>query len=144
MRIVRLDLKAFGPFTDLSLDFSGGAPGGLHVVYGPNEAGKSSALRAVRDLLYGFEHRTRDAHLHPTEELCIGGLLEGPEGSLYVQRVKRRKASLLDADGKPIDEAHLRKILGGVDRATFERSFGLGHAELEAQGERLLRGEASV
>ena len=40
----------------------GGAPGGLHVVYGANEAGKSTALRAVRDLLYGFEHRTRDSH----------------------------------------------------------------------------------
>jgi len=144
MRLARLDLKAFGAFTDVSLDFSRGAPGGLHVVYGANEAGKSTALRAVRDLLYGFEHRTRDGYLHATEELCIGGLVEGPEGSVYVQRVKRRKDSLLDADGVPIDEARLKRLLGGVDRETFTQSFGLGHAELEAQGERLLRGEASI
>ncbi len=144
MRIVRLDLKAFGPFTNLSLDFSGGSPGGLHVIYGPNEAGKSSALRAVRDLLYGFEHRTRDAHRHATEDLCIGGLLEGLEGRVYVQRIKRRKDSLLDADGAVFDEARLKKLLGGVERDTFTRSFGLGHAELEAQGERMLKGEASV
>jgi len=144
MRLARLDLKAFGAFTDVSLDFSGGAPGGLHVIYGANEAGKSTALRAVRDLLYGFEHRTRDGYLHATEDLCIGGLLEGAEGELYIQRVKRRKDSLLDADGAPLDEARLKRLLGGIDRETFTQSFGLGHAELEAQGERLLRGESSI
>jgi uncharacterized protein YhaN len=144
MRLARLDLKAFGSFTDVSLDFSSGAPGGLHVVYGANEAGKSTALRAVRDLLYGFEHRTRDGYLHSSEELRIGGLLEGAEGELYVQRVKRRKDSLLDAEGAPLDEARLKRLLGGIDRDTFTQSFGLGHAELEAQGERLLRGESSI
>jgi uncharacterized protein YhaN len=144
VRIVRLDLKAFGSFTGASLDFSGGAPGGLHVVYGPNEAGKSTALRAVRDLLYGFEHRTPDAHLHRSEDLRIGGLLEGAGRTLYVQRIKRRKDSLLDEQGSPLDDALLRKLLSGVDRETFTRSFGLDHQELEEHGERLLRGESSV
>ncbi|HTQ03318.1 MAG TPA: AAA family ATPase [Polyangiaceae bacterium] len=144
MRILRLDLKAFGPFSGTSLDLSGGAPGGLHLVYGPNEAGKSSALRAVRDLLYGFEHRTPDAHRHRNEDLRIGGLLEGPDGTIYVQRLKRRKDSLVDEAGAPFDEARLRKLLGGVDRETFTRSFGLDHAELELHGERMLKGEASV
>jgi len=144
MRLARLDLRAFGPFTGVSLDFSAGAPGGLHVIYGPNEAGKSSALRAVRDLLYGFEHKTPDAHRHRSEDLRIGGLLEGPDGTLYVQRLKRRKDSLVDAEGEPLDEARLARLLGGVDRETFTRSFGLDHAELELQGERMLRGEASV
>jgi uncharacterized protein YhaN len=144
VRIRRLDLKAFGSFTGASLDFSAGAPGGLHVVYGPNEAGKSTALRAVRDLLFGFEHRTPDAHRHRSEDLRIGGLLEGPDGVVYVERLKRRKDSLLDEAGAPFDEARLRKILGGVDRETFTRSFGLDHGELELYGERLLKGDASV
>jgi uncharacterized protein YhaN len=144
VRILRLDLKAFGPFTGASLDLSAGAPGGLHVIYGPNEAGKSTALRAVRDLLYGFEHRTPDAHRHRSEDLRIGGLLSGPDGPVYVQRLKRRKDSLIDATGEPMDEARLRKLLGGVDRETFTRSFGLDHAELELHGERMLKGEASV
>jgi uncharacterized protein YhaN len=144
VRLLRLDLKAFGPFTGTSLDLGAGAPGGLHVIYGPNEAGKSTALRAVRDLLFGFEHRTPDAHLHRNEDLRIGGLLEGPEGVIYVQRLKRRKDSLVDEAGAPFDEARLRRLLGGVDRDTFARSFGLDHAELELHGERMLKGEASV
>ncbi len=134
MRLARLDLRAFGPFTGVSLDLSAGAPGGLHVVFGLNEAGKSSALRAVRDLLYGFEHRTGDAHLHRSEDLRLGGLLEGPEGLMYIQRVKRRKDSLLDEHDAPLDEARLRKFLGGVDRDTFTRSFGLGHARARGSG----------
>ena len=50
MKILSLDLLAWGPFTDRSLRFTAGSEG-LHVIYGPNEAGKSSALRALRALL---------------------------------------------------------------------------------------------
>ena len=39
MRIDRLDLIAYGPFSDRSLNLSGGASG-LHLIYGDNEAGK--------------------------------------------------------------------------------------------------------
>ncbi len=45
MRVDRLRLIAYGPFTGRELDLSSGAQG-LHVIFGPNEAGKSSALRA--------------------------------------------------------------------------------------------------
>ena len=49
MRLDRLDLVAYGPFTNVSIDFDQAA--GLHVVFGPNEAGKSTALDALSDLL---------------------------------------------------------------------------------------------
>ena len=44
MKILNLHLIAYGPFSDGSLDLSGGSEG-LHLIYGPNEAGKSAALR---------------------------------------------------------------------------------------------------
>jgi len=72
MRIEQLLPTAFGPFTDLELDFS--APG-LQVVYGPNEAGKSSALRALDAWLFGIPERTRDDFLHPRPALLVGGTL---------------------------------------------------------------------
>jgi uncharacterized protein YhaN len=144
MRIRRLDLTAFGPFTDVSLDFSGGAPGGLHVVYGPNEAGKSSARRALRDLLFGFEARTADNHVHPYDALRVGAELELEDGTLYVERRKARKGSLRDARGEILDEAVLERVLRGLDRGGYTRTFGLGHEELAAGGEEMLRGEASI
>ena len=45
MRIRKLGLRRYGKFTDAVIDFgerSAGAPD-LHIVYGPNEAGKSTA-----------------------------------------------------------------------------------------------------
>ncbi|MCA9008012.1 MAG: AAA family ATPase, partial [Planctomycetaceae bacterium] len=35
MKFLKLDLRAFGPFTDQSLDLSQPAQG-LHLIYGPN------------------------------------------------------------------------------------------------------------
>ena len=48
MRIAELHLDAFGPFSDRRLALGGASEPGLCVIYGPNEAGKSSALRAIR------------------------------------------------------------------------------------------------
>ena len=79
MKIKRLDLKAFGPFTDRTLEFDSKKPG-LHIIYGPNEAGKSSSLRALKALLYGFPERTPDNFLHANDQLLVGGCLEGANG----------------------------------------------------------------
>ncbi|NTU42799.1 MAG: AAA family ATPase, partial [Nitrospirales bacterium] len=103
MKIRRLELRAFGPFTDMTLDFSGE---GLHIVYGPNEAGKSSTLRALRGLLYGIPERTEDNFVHENSRLRIGGLLSHSDGSeLFCLRRKGRAKTLLDNDEKEIDEA---------------------------------------
>ena len=73
MRIDRLDLTAFGPFTDVPLDLSGGGEGGgLHLIYGPNEAGKSSALRAIQQFFRGIDPRSTDNFLHEHKRMQIG------------------------------------------------------------------------
>ena len=74
MRILQLDLRAFGPFTNVVLDLSEGDHG-LHVIHGPNEAGKSSALRALKQFFYGIAERTTDNFLHPNTKLCIAATL---------------------------------------------------------------------
>jgi len=60
-------LHAFGPFTECALDFTGkglGTPPDLHLIYGPNEAGKSSALRAMTDLRFGIPLQSSDGFTH--------------------------------------------------------------------------------
>ena len=61
MRIERLDLIAYGVFDDHSLDLKGP---GVHLVHGPNEAGKSTTLSALDQLLYGMDHNARYAFRH--------------------------------------------------------------------------------
>lgn len=57
MKILQLNLLAFGPFTDTPIDLSEGKEG-FHLVFGPNEAGKSSALRALRQMVFGIPERS--------------------------------------------------------------------------------------
>jgi len=88
MRIKRLEMKAFGHFTDRTLDFSSDLPG-LHIVYGRNEAGKSSSLRALQALFFGFPARSGDNFLHSYDQLLVKGCLQGIDGSELV--FSRRK-----------------------------------------------------
>ena len=57
MRLDRLDLTRYGRFTDVRLDFPPPAPDApdLHVIFGPNEAGKSTLFSAWLDLLIVFK-----------------------------------------------------------------------------------------
>lgn len=145
MRIAKLDLLAFGPFTDRALDFSRGAPGGLHLLYGKNAAGKSSALRAISDLLFGFPGKSNDDHIHPYSALRLRATLESSDGqSLVIQRLKRNKDSLRDQADAPLDEIIVKRLLGSVDRAMFERVFGLDHERLRDAGLALLAGGGDV
>ncbi|WP_438015787.1 AAA family ATPase [Sorangium sp. So ce315] len=144
VQILELHLLAFGPFTDLRLDFSAPSPG-LHVIYGPNEAGKSTALRAIRGLLYGIPHITPDAHLHHNTDLRVGGRLAGRGGAaLALVRRKGRVKTLRDPDDNPLDDGALAPLLGGVTEDLFRTSFGLDHDTLRQGAEALLQGKGDV
>ena len=144
MRFDRLHIPAFGPFTNLDIRFP--ARGGdLHVIYGSNEAGKSSLLRAFRDLLFGIHGQSPDNFLHDYKELRIKGEVRNRAGEkLTFQRRKGNKNTLLDADGNPLPDNALIPFLGSVDQAYFSTMFGLGSRELREGAEQLLRGEGDI
>ncbi len=138
MRFLELRLIAFGGFEGLTLDFS--APG-LHVVFGRNEAGKSTTLRALTHLLYGFPERTVDAYRFPMGSLRIGARLQADDGAvLDVVRKKGRTKTLLDREERPIDDAPLLRMLHGVSQEVYEASFGLTHGALQRGARALLEG----
>ncbi len=144
MRFDRLHIPAFGPFTDLELKFP--AQGGdLHVIYGSNEAGKSSLLRAFRDLLFGIHGQSPDDFLHDYRQLRIKGEIVSRVGKrLNFQRRKGNKNTLLDADGNPLPDNALIPYLGSVDQEYFSAMFGLGTMELREGAEQLLRGKGDI
>ncbi len=144
MRLLSLKLKRFGHFTDKELDFC--PPGeNFQLIFGPNEAGKSTARRAVLGLLFGIPERTVDAHLHDMAELRIGAGLRMEDGrELEIIRRKGRKTTLLDPDGTPLDEALLSSLMGGLSRPLYEMLFGLNHDGLVQGGEELLKGGGEI
>jgi len=140
MRLEALRLIAFGPFTDVNLDLSGGSPGGVHVIYGPNEAGKSTSLRAVTGLFFGIPHQSADAHLHPSSKLCVGAEISDGDERFFLTRLKRRKDDLVDENGQALVENPLPALLGNIDEHSFRARFGLDQVELERGAEALLGG----
>lgn len=142
MRLLELRLSAFGPFSDVTLDLSRAQPG-LHLIYGGNEAGKSSALRALTGFFFGFPHVTEDTHLH--KQLRVGARLSGDDaGELDLVRKKGRKRTLVDPGDRPVDEAPLRRLLGGVGPELFTTIFGLDHETLRSGADTLVRGKGHI
>ena len=146
MRLKRLDLTRYGKFTDQSIDFGGRMDGepDLHIVYGPNEAGKSTALAAFLDVLFGIETRSRFNFLHPYATMRIGASLELAGGTQEFLRVKRPQNSLLDASERPISEGALLGELGGIDRESYRTMFSLDDETLEAGGESILASQGDL
>lgn len=139
MKLRQLVLERYGHLSDIRLAFPREA--GFVVVHGPNEAGKSTALAALGDCLFGFGHRTRFDFLYPSSRLRIGAELVSRDGrSLLFFRRKGLKQTLLSAADEPLPEHALAPFLGAADRALFERAFGLNAEQLRAGATEILRG----
>ena len=148
MKLLRLHLQAFGPFTDRWLDLGDGAVG-LHLVCGPNEAGKSSALRALTALRYGIETRSTDDFVHDHPAMRLGAVLLDRDGrTVSVVRRKGRGQTLSvrgpDDALSPASADLEYQLTGGLKRADFESLYGLDHLRLRQGGEALLKGEGDV
>ncbi len=146
MKILKLDLRAFGPFRDMVLDLSAGQEG-LHLIYGPNEAGKSSSLRALRQMLYGIPHKSNDHFLvGDYNRLRVGGTLRNGDGSELSFLRRKGKNDLLRTpdDASTLDDASLEKFLAGVDQARFETLFSLDHDGLVKGGQAISSGGGLV
>jgi len=144
VRIERLDLLSYGPFHDVSLDLTESSAG-LTVVVGPNEAGKSTALRALGSMLYGFARATADDFGLGRASLKLGVRLRGADGSAHdlVRRAAARP-SLIDSAGAPVEGATLAALLGDTDRALFTSLFTINHEELHNGSQDLLDADGEL
>lgn len=154
MRLSKLYLKAFGPYTEQVIDF-GGSDASLHILYGLNEAGKSSLLRAIRALFFGISERTQDNFLHENAVLRIAGIVNGDKGyQLAVMRRKARKQPLrewngnigadITCEGEPLSDDVMSVMMGSIGEVQFSKIFGIDRDELIAGGRAILEGQGEV
>ena len=145
MRLGRIDLIRYGHFTDRSFELPARETD-FHIVFGPNETGKSTALAAIEDLLFGIPMQSQYNFLHDYTEMRIGALLENGSASLEMLRRKGNQDTLLDPDGIPLPggESALRIYLAGADRSFFERMFSLDHVRLQAGGKEILEAKDDI
>lgn len=144
MRFRRLHIPAYGKFTDFSISFPKGESD-FQLIYGPNEAGKSTLLQAIHDFLFGIHSRSTANFLHDYNELRIEAELEDAKGRSHTfRRRKGNKDTLLDASESPVPELLLSEILGVVSESYFTSMFGMGSEELRAGANELLSGKGDL
>lgn len=146
MRLIDLHIEGFGKFHDLDLRFAEG----MNILYGHNEAGKSTLHAFLQAMLYGLERRPgigSAAKLHKkyrpwdAPERFGGTLRLAHEGRIY-RIVRDFNADDLSADGATIssleiwDETSgvrvpdprgfLQAMLGGISETAFENTVSIG------------------
>ena len=122
MHLIRLQIDRFGIFNDKEI---GPLGPGFNLLVGPNEAGKSTVIYFILNLLFGFApvkigKRSNDYRIHEGDKL--GGSLELATGeydqNLIIQRQSTRgsgKVALFLKDGASVDESYLERVFGHRD-----------------------------
>ncbi|MGL9623021.1 AAA family ATPase [Bradyrhizobium sp. U531] len=145
MRIRQLDLLRYGHFTDAIIDLPAGRPD-FQMLLGGNEAGKSTSMSGVEDLLFGIPANSSRNFVHEYNTMRVGALLEKGDNTLKVRRRKGNKDTLLGSDDTPLPsgEGALAPFLAGTDRRFYTRMFSLDHERLRQGGKEILQAQDDV
>ncbi|HQZ64483.1 MAG TPA: AAA family ATPase, partial [Planctomycetaceae bacterium] len=141
MKIRQLHINRFGHFTDRDLVFQGD---GLQVIYGPNEAGKTTLLEFLRGLLFDFPARTPYDFGGQGEMAGVATLELRDRRIVELRRRKGNKdkvAIKLDGLATDLDDTGWLRLLDHADRGLFESAFAFGLDQL-SQGEASLKHES--
>ena len=147
MRLRRLDLLRYGRFTGESLDLPlRDRQPDFHVVFGLNEAGKSTALLAIEDLLFGIPRNSPLNFLHANPEMRVGAVLQDHHETLEVRRRKGNRDTLLTPEETPVPmgEGALAPFLAGANRSFMKRMFSLDHERLREGGREIIEAQDDI
>jgi len=146
VRLNRLELIRYGRFQDYALDFGPAKEDrpDVAVVYGPNEAGKSTAFMAWLDFLFGFQGASPYAFRFERRDLLVGAELETPDGPQSLRRSTAAAGSLTDANGHLVAEQRMAGWLHGLDREAYRTRFSLNDHILREGGKEIAQAQGDL
>ncbi len=135
MKLTEIDIDRFRIWRNLLLRLD---PKGLNVIYGPNEAGKTTLMRFIRSTLYGYEPLSTEPASHrPDAEQPWRGAVRCEHGG-RTWRIHRRaepagRGRLRISGGQEGIEkdAALDNILSGTTEDVYADIFAVGVRELQ-------------
>ncbi len=141
MRVTDVHVDGFGVWTELLL---GDLSDRVTVIYGANEAGKTTLMQFMRTILYGFSPERRSRYLPPVHGGEAGGTMhvDTNRQALVLQRrlyqyrtpSERETLDVRVRDGASLSPVVLDQLLTGVDEPTFNNVFSVGLRELQELG----------
>ena len=139
MKIREIDIENFGIFTDRHFDFGESS---FQLIHGPNEAGKSTLLQLLRQLLFGFPTRSPYQFETHAGEMAARALIDVADGRrVSFRRRKGRTAPVVgEVEGttEKINDSALNGILGNANIDLYQHVFGFSLTEL-SRGEESLK-----
>ncbi|MGH6840116.1 MAG: AAA family ATPase, partial [Methylocella sp.] len=144
MRFESFTIEKYGLVDNFTLSFP--PDPGLVVIYGPNEAGKSTSLAAIADFLFGIPHDSRRGQVFGNDKIRLTAVVALEDGTRLSLRRRKGRAgrTLTDESGQAVDEGLLARHLGSTGRERFCSLFGLDHNSLRIGGERLLAADGDI
>ena len=148
MKLRRIEVENYGLFSGQSFEFESD----FTLVFGPNEAGKSTLLQLIREQLFGFQVQNPYAFASHAGEMAATAELDLSDGDQLRFRRRKGKKDVVVGELKPathdlaqgtqpatnkIDEAGFASLLGGMTQERYQHLFGFSLEELTAGQESL-------
>ena len=134
MRITDVNIDHFGVWRELDVPLN---DHGVNVFYGPNEAGKSTLMRFVRGVLYGFRPQADGTgYSTTTRGDAQGGLRIVQNGKEHVIRREaepgeRGRARFDELDWGKASEDRIKQVVRDTSESMYENIFAIGLTELQ-------------
>ncbi len=159
MKINSCNITSFGKFKNFKIDFSDG----LNIVYGENEAGKSTIMAFIKMMFYGYSGKASDLEKNPRKKYMpwdssqMGGSVNFIHNGKSYRLTREFKGSNatdkitltdtdLGVDIKLSTKGDVGSEIFGISDAAFERTlfiWGLGVPEKNAAAEGEINGKLS-
>ena len=146
MKILSLHIEGFGKFHDLDISFKDG----LNVVYGKNEAGKSTLHTFIRGMLFGIEKQrgraARNDVYSKYEPWKGSGTYEGwirleSEGQIYriqrrFQKQNKELTIVNETRGREVEpsRALLDQLRCGLSETAYDNTISIGQLKCATDG----------
>lgn len=138
MKFTAVRFQKIGPFLDTHLRFPAEAK--LHIIHGPNEAGKTSALKQMLGFLFRFDQQSQDDFRFPYTEHAVLADVITLDGSSR-SGIKRTRGRA----NQGLEGAHENDLIPpGMTKETFLKLFAISHASLREGAADLFAGTSDL
>lgn len=139
MKFHELTIENYGVYSTRQLDLGDGR---LQLIYGPNEAGKSTLLQVIRELLFGFPHQSDFAFRQHSGKMAATVQASLSDGRRLSFRRQKGRSNTVSGEfipsGEVVDEQTLDGLLDHAGSELYDHVFGFSLQELSS-GEQSLQ-----
>lgn len=130
MYICRLHIDGFGMFHNQGVQ---SLPNGIILFLGDNESGKTTLMEFIRMVLFGFHRRGSRNNYPPLGGGNHSGRIQVvmKNGQLFTIERGFGHVAIADEGGDPERVEPSERLLGGINRQTFERIFAIGLRDMQ-------------